>query len=370
MRKIVGLIVLLLPCPALACDLCNGASRRISLAQEYEQAQVVVYGHIANPKLDIKTGGGTTEFHFDKIVKDDAAFPRQQMIVLSRYLPILDAKETPRYVMFYRLPAKSLEPYTGRQIASPAVLEFIAELQKHRKNDAVKALVFAAKHLDHADANIAEEAFLAFAQADNKVIVETAKQLAPASVRQLLKTPDLEPEKLSMYAYLLGSCGKAEDADQLRKLLKRSSPRNYKAYEGILAGYITIQPKAGWAYAHDLLKNEKNFLLRYAALRAMRFFYNTHPEECAAEVMKGMETAIAHADVADIAIQDLSKWKRWEHTKLIVACYDKSSHKSPIVKSSIVRYALACPQPEARTLVERVRRQNPELLKYLEEEMK
>ena len=369
MRKVVVMIVVLLPCPALACDLCNGASRRISLAQEYEQAQVVVYGHIANPKLDIKTGGGSTEFHFDKIVKDDPAFPRQKMVVLSRYLPILDAKETPHYVMFYRLPAKNLEPYTGRQIASPAVLEFIAELQKQRK-DPVQGLLFAAKHLDHADANIAEEAFLSFAQADNKVIVKAAKQLAPASVRQLLKTPDLEPEKLSMYAYLLGSCGGADDAEQLRKLLKSSSPRNYKAYEGILAGYITIQPKEGWAYAHDLLKNEKNFLLRYAALRAMRFFYNTCPEECAAEVMKGMETALRHADVADIAIQDLSKWKRWEHTKLIVACYDKSSHKSPIVKSSIVRYALACPQPEARALVERVRRQDPDLVKYLEQEMK
>jgi hypothetical protein len=369
MRRILVLILLLLPCPALACDLCIGASRRISLAQEFEQAQVVVYGHIANPQLDFKTGRGTTEFHFDKIIKDDATFPRQKMVVLSRYLPILDAKETPRYVMFYRLPAKNLEPYTGRQIASPAVLEFIAELQKQRK-DPVQGLVFAAKHLDHADPNIAEEAFLAFAQADNKLIVKTAKLLAPANVRQLLKTPDLEAEKLSLYAYLLGSCGGADDAELLRTLLKSSSPRSYKAYEGILAGYITMRPKEGWAYAHDLLKNEKNFLLRYAALRSMRFFYNANPEENATQVMKGMETAISHADVADIAIQDLSKWKRWEHTKLIVACYDKASHKSPIVKSSIVRYALACPQPEARALVERVRRQDPELLKYLEEEMK
>ncbi len=62
----------------------------------------------------------------------------------------------------------------------------------------------------------------------------------------------------------------------------------------------------------------------------------------------------------------MSKWKRWEHTKLIIACYDRPSHKAPIIKSSIVRYALACPQPEARTLVERVRWQDPEELRYLE----
>lgn len=369
MRKALIVLVLLWACPAPACDLCNGASRRVSLTQEFAQAQVVAYGHIANAKLDVKTGRGTTEFHVEKIVKDDDAFPRQKMILVSRYLPIIDGKETPRYVMFFHLPAKNAEPYIGRQISSPVVLDFIAEMLKKR-SDPAEALLYAAKHLDSADPAVAEEAFLAFAQADNKVIAKAAAKLAPAQVRQLLKAPDLEPEKLSMYAYLLGSCGTADDAAQLRTLLKTSSPRNYKAYEGILAGYITIRPKEGWAYTHDLLKNEKNFLLRYAALRAMRFFYNSRPEECGAEVMKGMETAIAHADVADIAIQDLSKWKRWEHTKLIVACYDKASHKSPIVKSSIVRYALACPQPEARALIERVRRQDPELVRYLEEEMK
>ncbi len=158
----------------------------------------------------------------------------------------------------------------------------------------MRRLVFAAKHLDHADGNIAEEAFLAFAQADNPLIVKTAKQLAPAKLRQLLKTPDLEPEKLSLYAYLLGSCGNADDAEQLRTLLKGSSPRTYKAFEGILAGYITLRPKEGWAYAHDMLKEkgtDKNFLLRFAAVRTLRFFYNTHPEEAGPQVMKGMETA-------------------------------------------------------------------------------
>ena len=74
-------------------------------------------------------------------------------------------------------------------------------------------------------------------------------------------------------------------------------------------------------------------------------------------------------DIADVAIQDLRRWKRWEYTKQIVACYDKKSHQSPIVKNGIVRYALVCPLPEARTLLERVRRQDPELVRDLEEQL-
>lgn len=371
MRNLVLLLLLaLLPCPTLACSLCGTTSRRISLVQEFEQAQVVVYGHLANPKLDFKTGSGTTEFHCDTIIKDDSAFPRQKMIVLSRYLPVLDPKDSPRYLMFFRVPAKNLEPYNGRQISAPAILDFVAGLSRYRDNPS-EMLRFAAKHLDSADPQIAEEAFLMFAKADDKVIGQVAKQLPASMLRKLVKTPDLEPERLSMFAYLLGACGNADDVELLRSLLKNPAPRYFRAYEGILAGYITMRPQEGWAFAHDALKNDKNkFVLRYAVLRTMRFFYNAHPDETAAQVLHGEGLAIAHTDISDVAIQDLIRWKRWEHTKLIVSCYDKSSHKSPIVKNSIVRYALACPQPEARALVERVRRQDPELVRYLEEELK
>jgi hypothetical protein len=169
----------------------------------------------------------------------------------------------------------------------------------------------------------------------------------------------------------LGACGDAGDVETLRALLKNPAPRLFRAYEGILAGYIMLQPRDGWAFTHDTLKDAASpFVLRYAALRTMRFFYNANEQQNAKIVLDGAALAIAHADVADVAINDLMRWKRWEHTKLIVGCYDKVSHKSPIVKNSLVRYALACPQPEAKALVERVRRQDPELIRYLEEELK
>jgi hypothetical protein len=367
--------LLLFPCPALPCDLCGTMSRRNSLAFEFEQATVVVYGHLANPRFESKPGrppgSGTTEFHVDKIIKDDPAFPRQKMLTVSRYLPVLDAKSPPRYVMFYRSPKEGVEPYWGKEIASTAVLEFVAELHRQR-DDPKKMLLYAAKHFDDKDANVADEAFMVFAKASDKMIAQTAKELSPATLRKLIKDEELEPERLSMFAYLLGACGDAKDAELLRSLLANPVQRNNKAYEGILAGYITMKPKEGWKFALEGLQktDQKTFLLRYATLRTMRFFYNAKHDEFAPQVMQGLGLAIANADVADIAIQDLKGWKRWEHSKLILSCYDKASHKSAIVQNSILRYAIACPQPEAKALVERVRKQDPELIKYLEEELK
>jgi hypothetical protein len=373
MRKIAVLIVsawMLQATPMPACSLCGSMSRNNSLAFEFEQAHVVVYGHLANPKLTTGSGKGTTEFYVDRIIKDDSTFPRDKMLLLSRYLPILDIKSPPKYVMFFHTPKQGLQPYWGKEITAPDVLKFVVELQKFR-DDPEKTLLHAAKHFDDPDQAVADEAFLIFAKADDKLIAQHAKKLDPKNLRKLVKTPDLEPERLSMFAYLLGACGNNDDAELLRSRLQNPLPGDHKAFEGILAGYITMRPKEGWAFVQETLKNDKkSFLLRFASLRTMRFFYNANTAEAAPQVMHGLSLAIGQPDISDIAIQDLLKWKRWDHTKQIVACWDRPSHQSAIIKQSLVRYAMACPGPEARVLVERARRQDPELVRDLEAELK
>lgn len=367
---LIGFLTLL-PSPAPACSLCGTVARSMSLAYEFNEASVVLYGTLANAKLDpAGAGRGTTEFHIEKISKDDPSFPRPKTLTLSRYLPIFDAKAPPKYVMFIREPKKSLEPYWGKEIASPAVLDFVAQLHQVRK-DPVQMLLFAGKHFDHADVNVADEAFLVFAKADDKLVAQAAKKLSPINLRKLVKNPDLEPERMSMFAYLLGACGNADDAELLLSLLKNPSPRLFKAYEGMLAGYIAMRPDAGWALARENLKNDKqSFLVRYATLRTLRFCYNARPEEAGPRVMEALSLALGQPEIADIAIEDLRKWKRWEHTKQIFACWNVKSYQSPLFRQSVVRYALACPQPAAREFLDLARRQDPELVRDLEQELK
>jgi hypothetical protein len=357
-----------LPYPALACSLCGSLGSKLSLVQEFDSAQAALYGYIANSKLE-GASGGTTEFHIEKIIKNHADLPKQKMMVLHQWLPILDPKNPPRYLMFFSSAKNKLEPYIGKSLHSASMIDFLVEHQKLR-DDPKQALLFAAKHFDHADPLVAEEAFLSFAKADDRHIGQIAKKLSPEKLRKLLQTPKLESERFSMFAFLLGACGNAEDADYLRSLLKSPNERNFKSIEGILAGYITMKPQEGWSMALDILKNEKNsLLLRYATLRTMRFFHNAKAEQFTPQILQGMGLALNQYDIADVAIQDLRKWKRWEHTKVILASYDKKSHQSPIVQNHIIRYALVCPLPEARALVERVRRQDPELVADLEEQM-
>jgi hypothetical protein len=78
---------------------------------------------------------------------------------------------------------------------------------------------------------------------------------------------------------------------------------------------------------------------------------------------------IQSGELADVAVGDLTRWKLWDHTKLILAQYGKPSHSAPIVRNALLRYALLCPQPEAKAFVDRLRQQEPKLVRELEEDL-
>ena len=49
--------------------------------------------------------------------------------------------------------------------------------------------------------------------------------------------------------------------------------------DGVLAGYMMIKPKEGWEYTKSMMKDpNKEFLMRYAGLRATRFLHDFRPD--------------------------------------------------------------------------------------------
>ncbi|MFO0866916.1 MAG: hypothetical protein U0744_20130 [Gemmataceae bacterium] len=91
---------------------------------------------------------------------------------------------------------------------------------------------------------------------------------------------------------------------------------------------------------------------------------------CSPQILHGYKLGVLDGELSDIAIDDLRQWQAWELTDLILEQYGKSSHKSSIVERGILRYAICCPQPQARELVARVRRSDADLIKDLEDSLK
>jgi hypothetical protein len=104
-------------------------------------------------------------------------------------------------------------------------------------------------------------------------------------------------------------------------------------------------------------------------LRTLRFYHGWKPDETRAQVLRGLAVALPEGDLADLAVEDLRRWQAWDLTADVLALYARKSHSAPIMRRAILRYALCCPRPEAATFLADRRREDPALVKDVEESL-
>ena len=105
--------------------------------------------------------------------------------------------------------------------------------------------------------------------------------------------------------------------------------------------------KAGWDYLLTIVGDaKKDFSVRYAGLRTVRFFWENRPDVVPGkQVLAAMQTLMSQSDLADLPIEDLRKWKQWDQTAAVLKYGAVESYNSiPIVYRSIVKFALSAAQ--------------------------
>ena len=354
---------------APACTFCSGPIRSQStLRMRYAAAKIVAHGMLKNPRFDPQTDRGSTDFHFTALLKDDPARKQQKSLTIPQYLPVI-GETPPEYLLFCDVVEGKVEVLPGLS-CRPAVLEYLKTAATIDDADPAKKLGFFFKHLDSTDAAVASDAFLEFARASDVEILKASAQLDPAKVRALIADPNSPLERLGVYAFLLGVCGKQADAEFLAGLLKQNPlpERTTAAFGGLLAGYVMLAPKDGWPLTAAILADEKRgYSERLSALGTVRFFQATRAAESKADVLKCCAALLPVGDLADQAIEDLRRWGYWDLTKDVLSQFGKPTHAAPIVKRSLVRYALTCPNDEAKAFTASLRQSEPKLVRDVEE---
>jgi hypothetical protein len=340
-----------------------------TLRQDWERAKLVLIGTLSNPRFTTAaTGAGTTDFHIERVLKSDPALGNAKVLTLGQYLPVPDPKNPPKFLLFCEVVEGKLTPFAGRPVRSPAVLDYLRGVAALKEKQRAELLQHCFQFLDHADDTLAEDAFLEFVRSSDAEVGQAAPGLDPARLRRLVQNPKTSPERMSLFAFLLGACGKAQDALVLKSLIDQPTERNVKALDGLLCGYINLQPRAGWELALRIVGDKRRpFPERYAAMRTLRFYQGWKPVESKQAILAGFSGLVEDGEMADLAVEDLRRWKMWDLTGKVLAQYGKPSHNSPIVRRSIVRYALCCPDEEARRFVAAVRTQDAEMVRDLEE---
>jgi hypothetical protein len=357
---------------ARACSLCGNPTNQLTLREDAAAAKLILYGTLTNPRLSAAarggdTNGAVTDLHVEQVIKGQAILAGRKVLTLPKYVPV-DPKAPPKFLVFCDVGDGRLDPYRGSPAASPAVVEYLRGALALDPNDRPKLLAYFFCHLDDADPEIAADAFREFAKTGDADIARTAKQLDPAKLRRLVTNLRTPPERLSLFAYLLGGCGTESDADLLARLMRQPDEHFRSAFGGLLAGYAQLRPAEGWALTLALLGDPKRpFPERNAALATVRFFYRSQPGAMRGHVLKALAVLLPQGDMADLAVEDLRHWQEWDLTADVLAQYGKKSHEAPMVRRAIVRYALCCPRPEARSFVNRLRQADPGLVRDVEE---
>lgn len=334
--------------PAAACSLCEGSGLATSLTLRQEaalsMARVVLHGTIANPTFDQEGKGGRTDFLVKAAFREDKEVKTPEKLVLSRYLPVEDAKKPPHYLLFCDVDGKRLDPYRGVPLrGGQKSADYVKKALAMDAKKPAENLAFFFAHLDDADPEVSRDAFLEFARASDADVLKAAAKLDRTKLREWMKDDKTPSIRVSVYALLLGACGKDEDAKYLRELLDSTDERIVAAADGILAGYVQMKPAEGWKLTRAILADGKKPLLtRISVMRTLRFYHSAQPKESRPHVLAAMRAVLEQGELADIAVEDLRRWQTWDLTDEIVKRYGQKGFESPLMKRAIVRYALCC----------------------------
>jgi hypothetical protein len=358
---------------ARACSLCNGNLQQApTFRQEAASpsARLVLVGTIKSPRLN-GDGTGTSELHLDAVLRSDPVLKDRKVVLLKRYLPVSDPRNPPRFLVFCDVFKGELDPFRGVPLKTADAVDYVKKALPLRPRDTVNNLAFFFNYLEHPDPEVARDAFLEFAKATDPDIGQAARKFSPDKLRRWLKDPQTAPERLSVYALMLGACGGDEDARLLGSLLKESGERVVNAYDGILGGYIHLRPREGWEVALATLRDGRRPLpVRLAVARTLRFYHGWQPKESLANVLKGLEAMIAQGELADVAVEDLRRFQLWDLTREVLSLYGKPGYNAPLMQRAIVRYALSAPEnATTRGFLAERRRTEPDLVKEVEESL-
>jgi hypothetical protein len=351
---------------ARPCSLCGNPQTTATLREQLNGAKLVVFGTVEKSRLN-PGGTGSSDLQVDFVLKNDPILGDRRKLEVPRYVPAEGANK-PRYLVFCDVVEGKLDVFLGIQAKSKTIVDYLKGAAALDPTDRPKALEYFFRYLDSEDPDVAQDAYLEFAKANDQEVGKAAAKLAPAKFRKLIEDPQTPAQRIGLYGFLLGACGGDAEATFLRGLLDRPNERTAGATDGILAGYIHLRPREGWDLTQTMLKDAKRpFSERLAVLHTLSFFHGWRGEESRRELIAALGLMLDQGDIADVPIENLRRWAWWDLTGEVLAQYGKKTHDAPIMKQAIVRYALSCPKPEAARFLAERRKRDPDLVKDVEE---
>jgi hypothetical protein len=226
-------------------------------------------------------------------------------------------------------------------------------------------LAYFARFLEHADRDIARDAYLEFAHAPYEDVLAVADKFDFADFRRWLQSAAVPDERKGFYAVVLGMATRDRDRSENASLLKRlivEDRADFRAgFDGILAGYLLLSGETGLRLIEQrLFANDQapHGDVRHAT-KAVRFYYEYGPEALHGPIARATARLVERPEFAAAAITDLARWQHWHVLDRVAAMYDQKAFADGPTHRAIIGYLKACPKAEADEALERLRKLDP-----------
>ena len=340
---------------AVAMGFCT---QRQTLREMAAEAPVVVRARLVRSEATCDAKGDKVwkvEWKVEAIVHDDSASLKPSSIVSATL-----HYDVPKgnYVVLCDYFKGKIEAYRALPATDKTVDYLKGGLALPIKNRARQMLYFF-NYLEESDPEIAKDAFQEFrALSGESYDFRTFTDGIPvAKLISWVENKDIPASRRDTYAALLGHCGGDWGALVFPKLIEEAcQANNPNMIEGLLIGYTLLRPKNGWSCILQTMGDvNKDFVVRYRALRAARFFREVRPSFVDRnDLIAGVSILLQQSDIADLAIESLRKWGCWDCHEEVLALDEKADFHVPIIHRSILRYALQCPKPKAKEFIRRL----------------
>ena len=324
-----------------SCPFCDWAKKAPTLVGQFDDAQIVLFGHFENARINNNGAGeGETDFEIERVLKSHDMIKGKKQITVPRH--ILNVKS--KFIVFCDVYKGKIDAYKGTQVANDGeMIRYIENIMKVKGKSQPERLRLAFDFLNSPEIEVAMDAYREFAKADYRDYKDFAKKLPADTIAGWLQDPKTPSFRYGLYASLLGHCGAKDDAKLLMTMIEDPEKSKGSGVSGLMASYMMLEPEKGWKFVKNLVQDkEKPFMTRYAGLHTIRFLWENRldllnaKDDAAAknEIIKGLAGVLKTPDMADFAIDDLRKWQCWNYCDEVLDLYGKKNYNTSTMRKA------------------------------------
>lgn len=348
--------VLLAASWAGACPFCAKLTR--SASDDIRESDAVFLAVLSDPRDD-PTDGPSTAFRVLTVVKG-----RSEVESASRIASRVSsaARRPIERMIFAEIREGRLAP-SKMLTVTPEYVRYLKELGEDVDRPQAERLRRLFAYLGSDDPQTSQDAYAEFAKSSYRSTARAAVGFDSGRLRSWLADASAASERVGLYGLLLGLCGGPSDAEFLSRLIEAGEPRHLPGLDGLLGGLCLLNRDRGVDWTIAMLAGDSSTpARRMAAMAALSFLLAESPPDDPSRLLERAKPALAHPEVASLLIDELRRGECWSAVDAVLGLAE-SERDGP----AVLRYALACPEDQAKAFVFRTSHENPNAVRDAEQ---